>query len=88
MNGKKLTRMRRARKTRAKIKALGVNRLCVWKTPRHIYAAITAADGSRSLACVSSVGKLMREACRQKNKLAVAELVGQRIAERARSPQH
>ena len=85
MNEKKKARMRRAGKTRAKIRVRGIDRLCVWKTPQHIYAAITVADGSRSLACVSSTGKAMREARQQKSKRAVAEMVGQRIAERARS---
>lgn len=85
MNEKKKKRMRRAGRTRAKIRALATARLCVWKTPRHVYASITVANGSRSLVSVSSTGKAMREARRQKSKLAIAEMVGQSIAERARS---
>ena len=77
--------MRRASKTRAKIKVRGTPRLCVWKTSRHIYAAITLADGSRSVAGVASTSKAMHEACRQKSKSAVAAIVGQRIAQCARS---
>ncbi|MBW2209303.1 MAG: 50S ribosomal protein L18, partial [Deltaproteobacteria bacterium] len=35
---KKQTRLRRARRTRAHIKTLCANRLCIHRTPRHIYA--------------------------------------------------
>ena len=35
---KKQNRLRRARKTRAKIRKLAMNRLSVHRTPRHIYA--------------------------------------------------
>ena len=42
---KKQNRLRRAKKTRAKISELAVNRLSVHRTPRHIYAQIIAADG-------------------------------------------
>ena len=37
---KKQRRQRRARRTRAKIHELEINRLCVHRTPRHIYAQI------------------------------------------------
>ena len=40
MNDKKKSRMRRARRTRSKISELGSNRLCVNRTPRHIYAQV------------------------------------------------
>ncbi len=42
---KKQTRIRRARRTRAKIRELGVPRLTVHRTPRHIYAQVIAGDG-------------------------------------------
>jgi len=37
---KKMSRLRRCKKTRAKIKSLGVDRLNVFKTSKHIYAQI------------------------------------------------
>ena len=47
--------MRRARRTRAKIRELGVNRLTVHRTPRHIYAQVLAPNGSDVLASASMV---------------------------------
>ena len=60
MNVKKQARIRRARRTRAKISELGVNRLCVYRTPRHIYAQIISATGDQVLASASTVEKEMR----------------------------
>jgi large subunit ribosomal protein L18 len=49
--------MRRARKARAKIRELGVPRLSVHRTPRHIYAQVTSPDGARVLAIASTLEK-------------------------------
>ena len=46
---KKQNRLRRARKARAKISELEVNRLSVHRTPRHIYAQVIGPDGSHFL---------------------------------------
>ena len=46
MNEKKVARVRRSRATRLKIRAQGAIRLCVNRTPRHMYAQIISADGS------------------------------------------
>jgi hypothetical protein len=54
---KKQRRERRALKTRAKIRELGTPRLTVHRTPRHIYAQVFAADGSKVLAAASTVQK-------------------------------
>ncbi|MCA1851512.1 MAG: 50S ribosomal protein L18, partial [Beggiatoa sp.] len=43
---KKQSRLRRARRARAKIKELVVHRLCVYRTPRHIYAQLIAPNGA------------------------------------------
>ena len=50
MSDKKEARLRRSRSTRLKIRQLGAVRLCVNRTPRHIYAQIIAADGATVLA--------------------------------------
>ena len=52
---KKESRLRRARRTRATIKQLGVHRLCVHRTPRHIYAQIVAPNGEQVVASASTV---------------------------------
>ena len=52
---KKDRRLRRATRGRAKIRELGAARLTVHRTPQHIYAQVTTADGARVLAAASSV---------------------------------
>ncbi|MBX2807974.1 MAG: 50S ribosomal protein L18 [Cellvibrionaceae bacterium] len=83
MNSKKQTRMRRARRTRAKIRELAVDRLCVNRTPRHIYAQVIAADGAKVLASASTLDKSLRAGVTGNSE--AAKLVGQLIAERAKT---
>lgn len=82
MNDKKVSRLRRAKKTRAKISELAVNRLCVNKSSQHIYAQIISADGGKVLAQASTLDKDLR-AGNTSNKEA-AEKVGALIATRAK----
>ncbi len=51
---KKIARLRRARLFRAKNRRLDVPRLCVHKTPRHMYAQIIVADISDRVIVSSS----------------------------------
>lgn len=83
MNVKKQSRIRRARRGRAKMRELGAHRLCVHRTPRHIYAQIIAPDGGQVLASASTLDKVLREGVTG-NKDAAAS-VGGLIAERAKS---
>lgn len=78
MNEKNATRLRRAKRTRAKISELKVNRLCVYRSPRHIYAQIISPD-NKVLASASSLG-----ASKTGNVESAAE-IGKLIAERAKS---
>ena len=55
MNEKKSSRLRRARRSRMKMRELGTVRLSVNRTPRHIYAQVIAADGSEILAQASTL---------------------------------
>lgn len=73
-------RVRRATKTRSKIKSLGADRLCIFRTPRHIYAQIIGAQG-KILATASSVEKDLRS--ENGGNVSTAERVGALIAERA-----
>ncbi|KKO05259.1 hypothetical protein LCGC14_0075300 [marine sediment metagenome] len=82
MNVKKQARIRRARRTRAKISELGVNRLCVYRTPRHIYAQIISATGDQVLASASTVEKDMRSGAT--GNVEAASKIGKLIAERAK----
>jgi len=81
---KKESRTRRARKTRARIKLLGVNRLCVHKTPRHIYAQIIAPDSANVIASASTLDKEIREQAGNGGNVNAAVIVGKAIAERAK----
>jgi large subunit ribosomal protein L18 len=83
MNEKKIARIRRAKRTRYKIRELGVERLCVNRTPRHIYAQITTADGSKVLAAASTVEKALRDG--QTGNIEAAKKVGAMIAEKAKA---
>lgn len=76
-------RQRRARRTRAKIKRLGVWRLCVHRTPRHIYAQILESDGSKVIAAASTITKELRKELKATGNKEAAQAVGKLIAERA-----
>ena len=82
---KKTARIRRATKARAKIRELGVHRLSVFRTPRHIYAQLIAPTGDRVLASASTLDKSLRaELSGSSGNVQAATLVGKAIAERAK----
>lgn len=82
---KKTSRLRRARRARAKIKELVVHRLCVYRTPRHIYAQLIAPNGAEVVASASTLDKTLREAVSFGGNIAAAQVVGKAVAERARA---
>jgi large subunit ribosomal protein L18 len=82
---KKQTRLRRARRTRAHIRDIGATRLCIHKTPRHIYAQIISPAGSAVLASASTLDKEVRKDVEKTGGAAAAAVVGRMVAERARA---
>lgn len=82
MSAKKESRLRRARRARAKMRELGVHRLCVNRTPRHIYAQIISSDGGQILAAASTVDASLRSGAT--GNVEAAGKVGKLIAERAK----
>ena len=82
MNEKKSSRLRRARRSRMKMRELGAVRLSVNRTPRHIYAQVIAADGGEILAQASTLEADLRGGA--PGNVATAEKVGKLIAERAK----
>ena len=72
---KKQTRLRRARRVRAQIRKLGANRLCVHRTPRHIYAQIIAPEGNRVIACASTLDSDVRKDVEKTGGAAAAAVV-------------
>ncbi len=82
---KKQSRLRRARKTRAQIRQLKVNRLCVFRTPRHVYAQIIAPDSANVLVSASTVDKEIRSKVKTTGNVEAAAVVGKVLAERAKA---
>lgn len=82
---KKQSRLRRARKVRAKIRDLAINRLSVHRTPQHIYAQIIAPDGGTVLAAASTLEKEVRKSTKSTGNAEAAAIVGARIAEKAKA---
>ena len=81
---KKTSRIRRSKRARGKMRELRITRLCVHRTPRHIYAQIIAPQGDTILASASTVEKDVRGGDVYTGNVEAAALVGKRIAERAR----
>ncbi len=81
---KKTTRLRRARRTRAKIAELGVHRLTVHRTPQHIYAQIIDADGGKTLVSASTLAKDLRAELKATGNTDAAAQVGKSLAEKAK----
>ncbi|HEY1283473.1 MAG TPA: 50S ribosomal protein L18 [Steroidobacteraceae bacterium] len=82
---KKDRRLRRAVKTRAHIRTLGVARLSVHKTPRHIYAQLTDAQGAKVIASASTVQNAVKGELKNTGNVEAAKAVGRVIAERAKA---
>jgi len=80
---KKTSRIRRARRTRAKISELAVPRLSVHRTPRHIYAQVIAANGSDVVASASTVQADLKGQVKYTGNVDAATAVGKAIAEKA-----
>jgi large subunit ribosomal protein L18 len=85
MKDKKESRLRRARRTRYRIRELGVYRLSVHRTPRHIYAQIIAPGAGHTIASASTVEKAALEGLEGTGNVDAARRVGQLIAERAKA---
>ena len=81
---KKESRQRRARRTRIRIALQGVHRLCVHRTPRHIYAQIIAPEGNRVVATASTLSKDLRSGLKGTGNKDAATAVGREIAARAK----
>jgi large subunit ribosomal protein L18 len=78
-------RLRRARRTRAKIAELKVTRLSVHRSNGHIYAQIIAETGDKVLASASTVEPDIRKKVKNGGNIAAAAVIGKRIAEKAKA---
>ncbi len=84
MLSKKSNRLRRAKRTRAKIAELGAYRLSVHRTPKHIYAQVISPDGSKIVAAASTVQKTIAADSKYTGNVNAASLVGKVIAEKSK----
>ena len=82
---KKLARLRRARRARARMRELAAFRLCVHRTPAHIYAQILAPEGDKVLAAASTLEAGVKKGLKHTGNIAAAAAVGKAIAEKAKT---
>jgi large subunit ribosomal protein L18 len=82
---KKERRLRRAVKTRAHIRQLGVARLTIHRTPQHMYAQVTDSSGAKVIAAASTLQATIREGLKGTGNIDAAKAVGRAIAERTKA---
>ncbi len=80
---KKVARMKRAKRGRMHIRDLEMPRLCVYRSPKHIYAQIISPEGGSIQASASTVEKDLKGGAT--GNIEGATRVGQLIAERAKA---
>ena len=80
---KKDSRLRRARRTRMRIRDQEAVRLCVHRTPQHIYAQVISQDGGKVLVSASTLDKHVSGKIKSTGNVEAAKLVGKLVAERA-----
>ena len=85
MIDKHATRLRRAAQTRRKQHQLNAVRLAVHRTNQHIYAQVISGDGAKVMAAASTVEKDVRGQLKSGGNRKAAELVGGRIAAKAKA---
>jgi large subunit ribosomal protein L18 len=82
---KRQSRLRRALRTRSKIRELGSHRLCVHRTSQHTYAQIISPDGGKVVASASTLEADVKAALKHTGNVDAAVKIGQLIAERAKA---
>ena len=83
MHSKQKSRQRRALRLRKQTKRMAVPRLCMHRTPRHIYVQLISASGSEVLASASTLDKDVRTSINKSGNAEAASIVGTEIAKRA-----
>ena len=81
---KKDQRLRRAKRGRVKSRELEVVRLCIHRTPQHIYAQIISPTGDKVLASASTLDKQVKGKVKSTGNIEAAQVVGKLVAERAK----
>lgn len=84
MKNLKTSRLRRSRRTRAKIAEIKMIRLSVHRTNLHIYAQLIDDAAKRTIASVSTLGADVRSQLTGVGNIAAASLIGKLIADKAK----
>lgn len=85
MSQKKISRTRRGTKTRSRIERNRENRMCVFRTPRHIYVQIIDPSGSNVITSASTLDSDCRGEIKNGGNKSAAEYIGKRIADKAKA---
>ena len=85
MISKEQRRNRRKQAIRRQINRMQTHRLCIHRTPRHIYAQVFSPDGIKVLASASTVEADVRRELKNGGNKTAAAAVGKRIAEKAKA---
>ena len=80
---KKLARLKRAKRGRSKMAILEIPRLCVYRSPRHIYAQLISPSGDLVRAAASSLDPEVRKT--NKGNATDAQKVGELIAKKVKA---
>ncbi len=80
---KNQSRLRRAKRARAKMRELGVHRLSVHRSLNHIYAQVLSPCGSKVIAQASTLDSELKEKIKHGGNKSAAQLVGKLVAKRA-----
>jgi large subunit ribosomal protein L18 len=80
---KKDQRLRRAKRGRMKSRELESVRLCIHRTPRHIYAQIISSEGATVIASASTLDKQVKDKLKSTGNIEAAQLIGKLVAQRA-----
>ena len=81
MKNKNNIRLRRAKKTRSKVRVMDKHRLTVFRSSKHIYAQIFVSNGSEVITSASTSESSLRQG--NNGNIDSASKVGKLIAERA-----
>ncbi len=83
MHQKKKARLKRALRSRLKMRELGCHRLSITRSSKHIYAQLISISGDKVLATASTLDKSLRE--QSTSNIDAATRVGQLIGERIKA---
>ena len=80
---KKTARLRRAQRGRSSIRRLRMVRLCIHRTPRHMYAQVISEDGGKVIAAASTLDQEIKTKCAFGGNVNAAAEVGKLVSQRA-----